>query len=99
MVGIQISHIRSSLLGEIKINWNNGYHPYHNHEAGINMVTSEESIKVVLWRKEEIIETVLYVPERLRGSSVRTQKVTGNYYKRLERSWGSITHVHYDYTI
>ena len=26
--------------GELKVNWNNEYHPYHTHEARTNMVTS-----------------------------------------------------------
>ena len=34
---------RGVCWGKLKINWNNGYHPYHNHETGTNMLTSEET--------------------------------------------------------
>ena len=60
------------------------------------MVTSDGNIMGVQKRKEKNIDTVLYVPERLQGSSVNTQKVMGNYCTQLERSRGRIIRAHYD---
>ena len=44
---------------KLKMNRNNGYHPYHTHEAGTKMVTSEESINGVRRNKGESIEAVM----------------------------------------
>ena len=27
--------------GKLRTNWNNGYHPYHTHEAGKNIMKSD----------------------------------------------------------
>ena len=75
--------------GKLRTNWNNGYHPYHNHEAGKNIMKSEGK-----YQGGSITERV-----NRWDSSVRKQKFTGHNFTQLEISQGSITHAHYDYTI